>query len=109
MTECFDESTLQAYFDGELDPRMEATVTAHLAGCPRCLHSADVVTNENQLVLDALNLELTEPVPYERLRQKLEVAIAESETMSPTRASDLWGLLRNVSFTSGHGSLVWTG
>ena len=109
MTGCLDEGTLQAYFDGELDPRMDATVTAHLAGCPRCFHAADVLTNENQLLLDAFNLELAEPVPYKRLRHRVELAIAESETMSPSRASAPAGLFRNVSFTSGHGSLLYAG
>ena len=85
MNECIDEGTLQAYFDGELGREGAAAVASHLASCPVCAQAAGTVENENLLLSGALETEFGESVPTERIRQRLETAIAENQIARPVR------------------------
>ncbi|HYR77548.1 MAG TPA: zf-HC2 domain-containing protein [Pyrinomonadaceae bacterium] len=86
MKECIDEGTLQAWFDGQLAPGTAASVALHLASCPSCAQAAGTVENENLLLSSALETEFAEGVPTERIRQRLETAIAENQIARPGRA-----------------------
>jgi len=86
MKECIDEGTLQAWFDGELGREGAAAVASHLASCPVCVEAVRTVENENLLLSSALETEFAESVPTERIRQRLETAIAEKQIARPVRA-----------------------
>ena len=84
MRECLDEGFLQSYFDEELSTELRKDVASHLARCPKCAASAAELESENLLLASALAPEFDLPVPTERLRQRVDAAIAGSELVSPT-------------------------
>jgi hypothetical protein len=77
MKECLDEGTLQGYFDGELSGGAAERVAAHLAACMSCTEAARAVQSEMSLLATALQPEFAVSVPTERLRGRIEDAIAE--------------------------------
>jgi hypothetical protein len=77
MKECLDEGTLQGYFDGELSGGSAERVAAHLAACVSCTEAARAVQSEMSLLATALQPEFAVSVPTERLRGRIEDAIAE--------------------------------
>ena len=76
MKECLDEGTLQGYFDGELSGGSAERVAAHLAACMSCTEAARAVQSEMSLLATALQPEFAVSVPTERLRSRIENAIA---------------------------------
>ena len=86
MKECLDEATLQGYFDGELSGGEAERAAAHLAACMTCAQAAREVQSEIALLSTALQPEFEVPVPTERLRGRLEQAIAELKLDQPDRA-----------------------
>jgi hypothetical protein len=87
MKECIDEGTLQAWFDGELGREATAAVASHVASCPTCAQAARVVENESLLLSGALEPEFAESIPTERLRYRVEAAIAERQVARPVRSA----------------------
>ena len=79
MKECLDEATLQGYFDGELPGAMAERAAAHLAACVTCAEAAREMQSEMSLLSTALQTEFDVSVPTERLRRRIEGAIAESQ------------------------------
>lgn len=79
MKECLEEGTLQSYFDGELGREAAASVASHIASCLSCAERAGTVENENLLLTSALKTEFAESVPTERIRRRLDSAIAEKQ------------------------------
>src|SRR3977135_1696555 len=77
MKECLDEATLQGYFDGELSSEAAERAAAHLAACVTCAQAGREVQSELSLLSTALQPELEVSVPTERLRVRIEDAIAE--------------------------------
>jgi hypothetical protein len=75
MRKCIDEGMLQAWFDDELDANTAADVAAHLHGCIHCVEAAQTLEVENLIVSQGLS-EFGEAVPTERLRQRVEAAVA---------------------------------
>jgi hypothetical protein len=76
MRECLDEGVLQSYFDGELpDERMEG-VTSHLVSCIKCAAAARELEGEVLLLSRALAPDFDAIVPSERLRHRIDVAVA---------------------------------
>ena len=93
MRKCLDEGILQSYFDGELSSDRMESVTAHLASCLNCSAVARELESENSLVATALATEFDLSVPTERLRQRIDAAVAglqavtaQSETSSGLRS-----------------------
>ena len=76
MRKCIDEGTLQAWFDHELDANSAADVAAHLHGCVHCTEAAQTLEVENLILSQGLSHEFDEAVPTERLRQRVEAAVA---------------------------------
>lgn len=76
MNNCFDEGTLQAWFDGELAANEAAKVAAHLNECLDCAAAAGAVEAENLMLSEGLAAEFAAPVPTERLRQRIDAAVA---------------------------------
>jgi Putative zinc-finger len=77
MHTCLDEGLLQAYMDGELAGAQLETVSAHLAACATCAELAHEAEHEYALVSTAFAPVLTTPAPTERLRARLDDAIAD--------------------------------
>jgi anti-sigma factor RsiW len=105
MKECIDEGTLQAWFDGELGREAAASVASHLASCLSCAESARTIETESLLLSRALETEFAESVPTERLRQRLDSAIAEKQLARPVQAevsakAGWWSSLGNLVFPS---------
>lgn len=105
MKECIDEGTLQAWFDGELAREAAASVASHLASCMSCAESARTIETENLLLSRALETEFAESVPTERLRQRLDSAIAETQIVGPAQSevsakAGWWSSLGNLLFPS---------
>lgn len=85
MRGCLDEGVLQSYFDGELSSKRMRQVTSHLATCAACATAARELENEDSLVAAALAPEFAVNVPSDRLRARIDEAIAELQVVSPAR------------------------
>ena len=86
MISCLNEVTLQAYFDGELEPEIAAQVNRHLAHCDECAASAFEFERAIELMASAFEDELPHSVPSDRLRANIAAALAGdsvSERISP--------------------------
>jgi hypothetical protein len=91
MRNCIDEGTLQAWFDGELDADAAATATAHTNKCAACAQAVRELEAESLIVSQALAAEFAEAVPTERLRHRLDSAVAGLQTVgSRTSAGASW-------------------
>jgi hypothetical protein len=107
MRDCISEGTLQAWFDGELAADAAANLVAHLNLCLQCAEAARTVEAENQAVSEGLAAEFAAPIPTERLRQRVETAVAALHHPSiPTvsrsrwRPSDLFASFRTLAYAS---------
>ena len=76
MRECLDEGMLQSYFDGELSSQQMEGVTSHLVSCMSCAAAARELEGEFLLLSSALSPEFDAIVPTERLRHRIDVAVA---------------------------------
>ena len=76
MSECLQEEVLQSYLDGELHGQRVEQVTSHLTSCVTCSAFARQLEQENSLVAAALAPEFAAAVPSERLRERIDAAIA---------------------------------
>jgi len=76
MRQCLDEGMLQSYFDGELSTELMERATSHLASCAACAAAASELEQESSLLSTALAAEFEASVPTERLRQRIDSAVA---------------------------------
>jgi len=83
MSECLGEEILQSYLDGELSNGNLESVTSHLAYCLACTATAQQMATENNMVAAALAPEFEASVPSERLRQRLDAAVAGAGAVNP--------------------------
>jgi hypothetical protein len=83
MKQCVDEGTLQSYFDGELSIDMMEKVCSHLSSCLACKRAARELESESLLLSEALEPEFTLSVPTERLRARIDTAVAEQRLLHP--------------------------
>lgn len=83
MRECVEEGILQAYFDGELSSEMTESVAGHLASCLVCTQVARELEAESVLLSEALAPEFAMSVPSERLRHRLDAALAGIRVVQP--------------------------
>ena len=90
MKKCFDDGTLQAWFDGELDANAAAGVAAHLHGCIHCTEAARTIEVENLILSRELSAEFGEAVPTERLRQRVQAAVAGLQVTTVPATSRSW-------------------
>ena len=87
METCLDEGTLQAYLDGELSPDASQGVAAHLAACASCAEAARSAEQEFALFSTAFAPALSANVPTEKLRARLDEAIAGMNAPQPVFAT----------------------
>lgn len=73
---CLDEGILQSYYDGQLEPKALEQVSSHLTSCSFCAEAARRVESEMELTTGAFAAEMALSVPSERLRNRLDKAIA---------------------------------
>ena len=90
MRNCIDEGTLQSWFDGELDANAAATVTAHLHGCAACAEAANALEAENLVLSEGLSAEFAAAIPTERLRQRVNAAVAGLKVAGEAPVSPPW-------------------
>src|ERR1051325_10771821 len=83
MKQCLDEGMLQSYFDGELPTSLMESATSHLASCASCAGAARELEEENALLGEAFALEFSESVPTERLRRRVDAAVAGLQIVRP--------------------------
>lgn len=76
---CLDEGILQSYFDGELSPDMMSQVASHIATCAACAAAAREIESESQMLAAAFAPEMSLRVPTERLRERINIAVAEAQ------------------------------
>ena len=86
MISCLNEVTLQAYFDGELEPEKAVQVNKHLAHCDACAASGFEFERAIELMASAFEDELPESIPSDRLRANIAAALGGNtipERISP--------------------------
>lgn len=83
MRQCLDEAMLQCYFDGELSPAQMESATLHLSSCVTCSAAARELEEENALLSEAFALEFAESVPTDRLRRRIDAAVAGIQIVRP--------------------------
>jgi len=83
MRQCLDEGMLQSYFDGELSTSLMESATSHLASCLTCAAAARELENENALLSEAFALEFDGAVPTDRLRRRIDAAVAGIQVVRP--------------------------
>jgi hypothetical protein len=90
---------LQGYFDGELSTEMMESATSHLASCAACAAAASELERESSLLSMALGAEFEVNVPTERLRQRIDSAVAglQAATAHAPRTGVLATLLSSFS------------
>jgi hypothetical protein len=76
MKNCIDEGILQAWFDGELAADETARVATHLNVCAACAATVSAVEAESLTLREALKTEFAASVPTERLRARVDSAVA---------------------------------
>lgn len=95
MNTCLDEGTLQAYLDGELSPETSNGVAAHLAACASCTEAAGAAEQELAFFSTAFASALPMTVPTEKLRARLDDAIAELHALPSTSPTSISSRLRS--------------
>jgi hypothetical protein len=83
MRQCLDEAMLQSYFDGELSTSLMESATLHLASCGACSAAARELEEENALLNEAFALEFEGSVPTDRLRRRIDAAVAGLQVVRP--------------------------
>jgi hypothetical protein len=93
MTDCANETVLQAWLDRELSPAASDAFRSHVAGCDRC--AARVREAEEALFLIGTACHSAEPVPTVRLRSRIEDGLAAAPPAGGVGHSALfspWGV-----------------
>ena len=105
MRHCLDEGMLQSYFDGELSQAEMQSSTLHLSSCATCSMALQNLEEENDLLSEAFALEFAESVPTDRLRRRIDAAVAGIQVVrpvvhQPSAVSGFFSSLSNLfSFT----------
>jgi anti-sigma factor RsiW len=97
MKECLREEVLQSYLDGELQGRQLEQVTFHLSSCSSCANLSRQLEQENNILATALAPEFDSVVPSERLRQRIDSAIAADRIAAVSRSANARGWLSSLS------------
>ena len=108
MNSCIDEGTLQAWLDGELAANEAANVATHLKTCAHCAAAVSTGEAESLILSEALAAEFAATVPTERLRQRVDAAVAglhqpRVPAASPSRWSafaEFFGSWRPLAYAS---------
>lgn len=110
--QCYDEGTIQAFLDGELNPDMLETVARHVSFCDGCAFLLQETEEESAFAFAALDNEFNSLVPTERIRTNLYQAISEIEKPKVSfweKLADWRFLFSNPSITAFAGLLIVAG
>lgn len=100
MKQCLDEGILQSFCDGELAEVEAQNVTTHVTRCSTCAAALSNLTRVNDLVAVALAPEFQASVPTERLRLRIDAAIAAQQVGHSEEKKSWFSSLANFfSFT----------
>jgi anti-sigma factor RsiW len=103
MTEkCFDEGTIQAFLDGELETDLLESVARHTAACEVCAFMMQEAEAESSFAFSALGEEFNSLVPTERIRTNLYDAISQIE--KPRQS--LWSRIFGEGFSFSNPSIL---
>lgn len=101
MEKCFDEATLQAFLDNELEQSLSQKVARHLVDCDPCAFLLAEVEEETAFAFAALEQEFGGLVPTQRLWSKINESIEVQH-----RKRSLWqnvlSFFSGLSFTNPH-------
>ena len=101
MRHCIDEGKLQAWFDEELSAEEKSAVRTHLSACAQCAEAERMMAAENSILAGALAAEFDGAVPSERLRHRIDAAVAGSALARPQADIDSrWNQNLRSIFTS---------
>lgn len=100
MSECLQEEVLQSYLDGELRGQRVEQVASHLTLCATCTAFARQLEQENNVLAAALASEFESAVPSERLRERIEAAIASARVEADAAHTSASGLRDRLSSVS---------
>lgn len=99
MTEkCFDEGTIQAFLDGELETDLLEKVARHTASCEVCAFMLQEAEQESAFAFSAIGDEFNSLVPTERIRTNLYQAISQIEKPRQSLWNRIFGF--GFSFTN---------
>ena len=96
---CFDESTIQAFLDGELTSDLLESVARHTAHCDNCALLLQEAEEESVFAFELLDDELNSLVPTERIRAHVYQAISNIEQPKESIWQKIGGLF--VSLQTG--------
>jgi hypothetical protein len=96
MEKCFDEGTIQAFLDGELELEMVDQVSRHIALCDSCALAIAEAEEEIEFAYSALDNEFNTLVPTERLWTKINNSI-ETEAKNKSIWQSVFAFLTNPS------------
>ncbi len=86
MQECLREEVVQRYLDGELATEQMQAAATHIRVCTSCAEAVREAQSETELLTAAFAMHAD--VPTERLRERLDWAIAElASPMKPPKQS----------------------
>lgn len=77
LRRCLDEGLIQSYLDGELSQDKSQEAEAHVASCAACAAALREAEGELSMFTTAFAPESQVTVPTERLRERVEAAIAD--------------------------------
>jgi hypothetical protein len=83
MTGCLNETTLQAWLDGELSPEASAAVHSHVSACSVCAADASAARKTLALADSGWKAELPAVAPTARLRARLQARLEGGSVASP--------------------------
>lgn len=110
--QCYDEGTIQAFLDGELNPERLEQVARHVSFCDECAFLLQETEEEASFAFAALDDEFNSLVPTERIRTNLYQAISEIEKPKVSfweKLADWRFLFANPSITAFAGLLIVAG
>jgi hypothetical protein len=84
---CLTEEVLQSYVDDELSAETRRAATAHINNCATCSRAVQGMESEAALISAALEHALSIHVPTERMRARLNDAIAAQSFAAPVAES----------------------
>jgi anti-sigma factor RsiW len=90
---CLDEGTLQSYMDGELEAAQSAEASAHVSECAACAEALAAAQAEFAFFSAAFGAEEPSPVPTERIRARIDAALAARDVrQTEPRRGGGWSL-----------------
>jgi hypothetical protein len=94
LRKCLDEAALQKFLDAELSPEETLAAEAHLAACEACAAALGEAQSELAFFAETFAPDTSISVPTERLRTRIEAAIADQRASQIQHAAteERWSL-----------------